>query len=121
MENDKHPKEAMKKEHDVYTKVLDLKETIYTDQTGQFPFTSSKGNQYVMVAIHVDASYIFMEPMKNRTSGHMVGTYQRIHDRMTAAGLGVKKHYLDNEASEEYKAAIRKNECEVKRVAPVNH
>ena len=74
-----------------------------------------------MVAIHVDASYIFMEPMKKRTSGHMVETYQRIHRRMTAAGLGVKKHYLDNEASEEYKTAIRENECEVERVAPDNH
>ena len=60
MEKDKHPKVAMKKEHDVYVKVLDLKETIYTDQIGQFPFTSSKGNCYLMVAIHVDASYIFV-------------------------------------------------------------
>ena len=34
MENDKHPEKAMKKEHDVYDKVLDLKETLYTDQTG---------------------------------------------------------------------------------------
>ena len=102
METDKHPKEATKKEHDVYMKVLDIKETIYTDKTGQFPFTSSKGNRYGMVAIHVDASSIFMEPMKNRTSGHMVETYQRIHSRMIAAGLGIKKHYLDNEASEEY-------------------
>ena len=57
MENDKHPKVAMKKEHHVYVKIPDLKETIYIDQTWQFLFTSSKGNQYVMVAIHVDASY----------------------------------------------------------------
>ena len=33
MENDKHPKVAMKKEHDVYVKVLDLREIIYTDQS----------------------------------------------------------------------------------------
>ena len=62
-----------------------------------------------------------MEQMKNRTAGHMVEIYQKIHDRMTNAGLGVKKHYLDNEASEEYKAAIKKNKCEVERVAPGNH
>ena len=61
-------KKRRKKEDDDYVKVLDLKETIYTDQTGQFPFTSSKCNRYVMVTINVDASYIFMEPMKNRTS-----------------------------------------------------
>ena len=40
---------------------------------------------------------------------------------MTDAGLGAKKHYLDNEALEEYKAAIKKNKCEVERVAPGNH
>ena len=84
-------KVSMKNEHNVYVEVLDLKETIYTDQTGQLPFTSSKGNRYIMAAIHVDASYIFMEPMKNRTSGHMIETYQKIHGRMTAASLGVKK------------------------------
>ena len=90
-------------------KCLDLKEIIYTDQTGQIPFTSSKGNCYVMVAIQVDTSYIFMELMKNRTSGHiMIEIYQKIFDRIAAAGLGVKKHYLDNKASDDYKAAIRK-------------
>ena len=114
MENDKHPKEAIKKEHDVYVKVLDLKETIYTNQTGQFPFTSSEGNRYIMVAIHVDASYIFMEQMKNRTAGYMVETYQKIYGRMTDAFLGVEKYYLDNEASEEYKTAIKKKNAEWK-------
>ena len=51
----------------------------------------------------------------------MVEIYQRIHGRMTAAGLGVKKNYLDDEASEDYKTAIRKNGCEVEQVAPGNH
>ena len=99
---------AMKKEHDVYVKILDLKGIIYTNQTRKIPFMLSKGNRYVMVAIHVDASHIFMEPMKNRTAGHRIETYQKIFVRMTAAGLGVKKHYLDNEASEEYKAVVGK-------------
>ena len=51
----------------------------------------------------------------------MTETYQKIHGRMTAAGLGIKKHYLDNEASEDYKAATRKCGCEVERVVPGNH
>ena len=102
-------------------KVIDLKEEIHTDQTGQFPFTSSTSSRYAMVAIHVDVSYIFMGPMKNRTTVHMIKTYQKIFERMKVAGLGVEKHYLDNEASEDYRAAIRKNDCEVKRVASGNH
>ena len=51
-------------------KILDLKETIYTDQTGQFPFTSSKGNRYVMVAIHVGASYIFITDEEQNKWSH---------------------------------------------------
>ena len=51
----------------------------------------------------------------------MIETYQKMHGRMTATDLEVKKHYLDNEASEDYKAAIRKNKCEVEIVAPGNH
>ena len=105
----------------MYSKVIGLKEKIYANQTGPFPFTSSKGNRYVMVAIHVDTSYIFVEPMKNRTSGHMIEMYQRIIERMTASGLGLKKHYLDNKASEDFKTAIEKNDCEFEKVAPGNH
>ena len=38
----------------------------------------------------------------------MIKTYQRIFERMKAVGLGAKKHYLDNEALDDYKAAMRK-------------
>ena len=62
-----------------------------------------------------------MEPMKNRTASHRIEIYQKIHGRMTDAGLGVNKHYLDNEALEEYKAAIKKDRCGMERVAPGNH
>ena len=74
-----------------------------------------------MVAIHVDTSYIFMEPMKNQTSGHMIKTYQKIFEKVKAAGLGVKKHYLDSKTSDDYKAAIEKNDCEVEQVTPGNY
>jgi hypothetical protein len=56
-----------------------------------------------MVTIHLDANYIFNEPMKNRTEGEMMKAYQRIINRMRAAGLGLKKHILDNEASKAFK------------------
>ena len=102
--------EPVKKEHDIMVKVVDLQETIYTDQTGMFPYLSSRGNRYIMVAIHDDANYIFMEPMRNRTEGQIVGAYQKIFKRMQQAGLSIKKHILDNEASALYKDAIRSNQ-----------
>jgi hypothetical protein len=38
-----------KKMKDVYIKIHMASETMYTDQPGRFPATSSRGNQYIMV------------------------------------------------------------------------
>ena len=63
-DNDPAP---VSKQNDIMVKMVDLKETIYTDQTGKFPYVSSKGNCYIMVAVHVNANAIYVEPMKNKT------------------------------------------------------
>ena len=111
----------MKKKHDIFVKVFDLQETTYTDQTGQFPYLSSEGNRYIMVAYHIDANYIAMEPMKNRTEAQMIATYQRSIDKWKAVGLTMKKQILDNEASEAYKKAIKANGMEYELVPPHDH
>ena len=113
--------EPLKKEHDMFVKILDLKEVMYTDQTGKFPYLSSKGNRYVMVGYHIDANYIFQEPMKNRTERQMIATYQRIVKRMQDGGLSIKKHILDNEISKEYKIAIKENGITHELVPPSDH
>ena len=70
---DKTPKQ---KENDIYTIVIDLKEEIHTDQTGNFPHLSSKGNIYIMVAHNINANYIFMDAMKNRSESQMMACHQ---------------------------------------------
>jgi hypothetical protein len=77
--------------NDIFVHVEDLNKEIHTDQTGAFPHTSQRGNCYIMVAIHLNANYIFAKPMKNRTEGEMIRVYQMIINRMKAAGLGLKK------------------------------
>ncbi len=106
---------------DIFFHIEDLSETIHTDQTGGFPFTSQQGNRYIMVAIHLDANYIFNEPMKNRTEGEMMAAYRRTINRMLTADLGLKKHILDNEASKAFKEKIRENGMEYELVPPGNH
>jgi hypothetical protein len=102
-------------------RIEDLSDIIHLDQTGGFPYTSQRGNHYIMVAIHLDANYIFNEPMKNRTEEEMMAAYQRIVNRMRAAGLGLKKHILNNEASKAFKEKIKENKMEYKLVPPGNH
>ena len=105
----------------IFFHIEDLSNTIHTDQTGGFPYTSQRGNRYIMVAIHLDANYIFIEPMKNRTEGQMMSAYQKIINRMRAAGLGLKKHILDNEASDAFKEKICQNGMQYELVPPGNH
>ena len=86
--------------------MVDLSEEIHTDQTGAFPYTSQRGNRYIMVAIHLDSNYIFAEPMKNKTEGEMIRVRKKTINRMKAAGLGIKKQILDNECSAALKSCI---------------
>ncbi len=64
--------------NNIFVCVEDLNEEIHINQTGASPHTSQHGNRYIMVAIHLDANYIFAEPMKNRTEGEMIRVYQRL-------------------------------------------
>jgi hypothetical protein len=60
-----------------------------------------------MVAIHLNANYIFVEPMRSRRSNEeMIWAYKKIINRMKLAGLGLKKNTLDNKASEAFKQFI---------------
>ncbi len=106
------------KTHEAFFRVDDLTDSIHTDQTGAFPFTSQRGNRYIMVAIHLDANYILVEPMRNRMKEVMIRAYEKIIHRMRSAGLGIKKHTLDNEASDALKHYIRQQQIQFKLAPP---
>ncbi len=107
--------------NDIFVHVEDLNEEIHTNQTGAFPHTSQHGNRYTMVVIHLDANYIFAKPMKNRMEGEMIRVYQKILNRMKAAGLGLRKQVLNNECSAAMKACIKENDMDYELVPPGQH
>jgi hypothetical protein len=109
------------KHSNIFVRIEDLSNTIHLDQTGVFPYTSQRSNHYIMVAIHLNANYIFNKPMKNRMEEEMMAAYPRIVNRMWAAGLGLKKHILNNKASKAFKAKIKENKMVYKLVPPGNH
>jgi hypothetical protein len=75
-----------------------------------------------MVAIHLDANYIFVKPMRNRTKEEMIGAYEKIINRMMRrAGLGIRKHTLDNEALDAFKQYIHQQEIQFELVPPGSH
>ncbi len=74
-----------------------------------------------MVLTHIDSNAIFTEAMKNRTAGEMIRVYQVLINRLLQAGVTPKRHILDKECSEEFKAIIRKNNMTFQLVPPHDH
>ena len=93
------------------------KELVYSDQTGKFPTTSSRGNKYLMVLYYTNGSYIMMEPMKSRHENEMIRAHKVLIERLKSRGFYPKKQMLDNEISKAYEKAIKEQGIEeVERV-----
>ena len=69
---------------------------MYTNQTGRFPVTSSRGFKYIMVAYDHNSNTIHAEPMKNRSGPDILKSYTAIHNLLSERRLAPKMHYLDN-------------------------
>jgi hypothetical protein len=79
------PTRVTKLNKNSFVRIKDLSEEIHIDQTGAFPYTSQRGNRYIMVAIHLDKNYISVKPMKNRSEAEFIHAYQKIINRMKIA------------------------------------
>ncbi len=79
---------------------------LYMDDTGWFPIKACSGNQYVMIAYHVDGNLILQQAFKSRRDTHRIAAYNAIMTRLAARGLSVDLQILDNKASAAYKHAI---------------
>jgi hypothetical protein len=96
-----------KKVCNVYTETYSVRETTFSDQTGQFPTRSQRGNKYIMVMVEIDSSAILVEPMKSCKDEEMIRAYNALLLRLKRAGVVPKKHVLDNEVSVNMKNHIR--------------
>ena len=64
-----------KKVQDVFMKVYDVCDTVFTDQRGQFPTQSQSSNKYIMVMVNIDSSSILEEHIKNRSDAKLISAY----------------------------------------------
>ncbi len=53
-------------------------ETMFSDQTGQFPMQSQQGNKYIMVMVEIDSNAILVEPMKSHKDEEMIRAYNAL-------------------------------------------
>ena len=73
---------------------------IFSDKTGRFPVTSSKGNKYIMIMYDYDSNIILGEAMKSRTGDEILRIFTKMHTELKEKGLKPKMHRLDNECPE---------------------
>ena len=62
-----------------------------------------------MIAYHCDANLILADPFSSRIDTHRLLVYNKIMKRLTDNKHIVDLQILDNEASAEYKRAIKTN------------
>jgi hypothetical protein len=71
----------------VYAATHKLEGHIYTDLTGRFPTTSSRGYKYILFLYDHDSNNMQAEPMKRRSDAEAIRAYTKIYDELTAKGL----------------------------------
>lgn len=97
--------------HFVYAAIIDVEDPttglIFSDLTGRFPTTSSKGNKYILVIYDYDSNAILAEPMRNRSDKEALQAYEVIIQLLISRGVRPKLQRLDNEASAALKQYLR--------------
>ena len=112
---------AEPQKQDFIIKFYNVKQTLYTHQTGKFPKTSSRGNKYQMCLHKIDSNTTWVDPLSSKTENSVIASRANAISRMRNAGLNPKHQILDNEASANYKAAILASGMTYQLVPPDDH
>ena len=94
---------------------------IFTDQTGRFLTTSSKGNSDMLILYEYDSNFIHVEPMKNKSGPEILAAYQRAHKMFNERGLRPLLQKLDNEASEALQQFMTSQGVDYQLAPPLVH
>jgi hypothetical protein len=102
----------------VYAAIHAIEGHTYTDLTGRFPTTSSRGYKYILVLYDYDSNNIQAEPMKNRSDTEAIRADKRIYKELTAKGLKPPFQTMENEASKALKLFLPSNDIQFQLVPP---
>ena len=64
-----------RKVHDVYTNVYEVRNTVSSNQTGQFPTRAQQGNKYIIVMVKIDSNSILFNPIMSRKDADLTRAY----------------------------------------------
>jgi hypothetical protein len=107
--------------HWVFMKPIEITGQIYSNQTGRFPVTSSRGSKYVMIVYDYDSNAILAEPLASRNESDLLRAYTKLHTYLTERGLKPVLQKLDNEAPGKLQSFMRQNDVSFQLVPPRQH
>ena len=93
----------------------------YSDQTGRFPYQSSRGTQYIYIVHDYDSNAILQSPLKSRKAEDITAAWEKCHKRLTQHGHKSHLHLLNNEISSVMKHAFEKHDVAFQLVPPHQH
>ena len=104
---------------EVYLIVLDIRRmnvTVYTDLTGAFPVTSSRGNKLLYIAYSYDANGILWEPINIKNDSEIPRVFKTVYEKLEKRGIKPKFHIMDNEASSTVVDWLEQNKVDAQKV-----
>jgi hypothetical protein len=104
-----------------YSTIFTPTDKVYSDQTGNFQYTSSKGNNALMVLYDYDSNAILAEPIANRKATTLLAATKKMHNILRLKGRKPQTHYLDNECSDIMKDYFKQNDIQHQLVPPGQH
>ena len=57
----------------------------YMDLTGRFPYKSSRGNEYILIAFHYDSNAILGLPLKNRQAKTITNAWKTLQNKFISS------------------------------------
>ena len=80
----------------------------YLDLTGRFPYTSDRGNQYILIIYDYDSNCILATATKIRQTGELAQAFIDLHSTLNNRSAAPNVYILDNNFSSEMKLAMKK-------------
>eukprot|EP00804_Cyclotella_cryptica_P013267 CCRYP_007042-RA/>CCRYP_007042-RA protein AED:0.32 eAED:0.32 QI:0/0/0/1/0/0.33/3/0/993 len=105
----------------VYMSTIEVDGQLFTDQTGRFPVTSNRGNNYIVIFYAVDPNFIKSYPIKSRHRSELLKAHAEVHQFFQTRGHRPQLHRLDNETSKDVENFITENNSTFQYTPPDMH
>ena len=91
----------------VFMHIHAINGVISSNQTGQFPITSNRGNAYIVVFYVYDANYIRSVPIKSRSKEELLCPYHETYKWLLMRGFKPFLYKMDNKTLHEVERFIQ--------------